>query len=105
MKWFEDLYIGYNLLDKKNQVIKKIKKGKPMFNKYVITLPQNDYDKLELYPSNVLIQKWYMNSDMVVVGIAEGKEEALDMMTLIIMECYERTGGCKVKDFILEQMD
>ena len=46
-----------------------------------------------------------MNSDMVVVGIAEGKEEALDMMTLIIMECYERTGGCKVKDFILEQMD
>ena len=105
MKWFEDLYIGYNLLDKKNQVIKKIKKGKPMFNKYVITLPQNDHDTLELYPSNVLIQKWYMNSDMVVVGIAEGKEEALDMMTLIIMECYERTGGCKVKDFILEQMD
>lgn len=105
MKWFEDLYIGYNLLDKKNQVIKKIKKGKPMFNKYVITLPQNDYDTLELYPSNVLIQKWYMHSDMVVVGIAEGKEEALDMMTLIIMECYERTGGCKVKDFILEQMD
>ena len=105
MKWFADLYIGYNLLDKKNQVIKKIKKGKPMFNKYVITLPQNDYDTLELYPSNVLIQKWYMNSDMVVVGIAEGKEEALDMMTLIIMECYERTGGCKVKDFILEQMD
>ena len=103
MKWFENLYIGYNLLDKKNQVIKKIKKGKPMFN--VITLPQNDYDTLELYPSNVLIQKWYMNSDMVVVGIAEGKEEALDMMTLIIMECYERTGGCKVKDFILEQMD
>ena len=105
MKWFEDLYIGYNLLDKKNQVIKKIKKGKPMFNKYVITLPQNDYDTLELYPSNVLIQKWYMNSDLGVVGIAEGKEEALDMMTLIIMECYERTGGCKVKDFILEQMD
>ena len=40
-----------------------------------------------------------------VVGIAEGKEEAMDMMTLIVMDCLEQTGGVKVKDFIMEQMD
>lgn len=105
MIWYEDLYVGYSLLDKKRQIMRKIKKGKTLFNKYVITLPQNDYDTLEIYPSNVLTQKWYLESDIVVVGIAEGKEEAMDMITLIIMDCMEQTGGVKVKDFIMEQMD
>ena len=49
MRWYEDLYVGYNLLDKKRQVMRKIKNGKPQMNKYVITLPQNDYDTLEIF--------------------------------------------------------
>ena len=59
MIWYEDLYVGYNLLDKKRKVIRKIENRKPMVDTYVITLPRNDYDTLEIYPSNVLIQKWY----------------------------------------------
>lgn len=105
MIWYEDLYVGYNLLDKKRKVIRKIKNRKPMFDTYVITLPRNDYDTLEIYPSNVLIQKWYHKPDMVVIGIAKGREEALDMMTLIIMECLEKTGNVNVKKYIMEQMN
>lgn len=105
MRWYEDLYVGYNLLDKKNQVIKKIKNGKMQINKYVITLPFNDYDVLDIYPSCVLTQKWYKDSDMVVVGIAEGMEEAMDMVQLIIMDCLNEIGEIKVKKYIMEQMD
>lgn len=105
MRWYEDLYVGYNLLDKKRQVMRKIKNGKPQMNKYVITLPQNDYDTLEIYPSNILTQKWYLTSDIVVVGIAEGMEEALDMMQLIIMDCLHETGEIKVKKYILSKME
>lgn len=105
MRWYEDLYVGYNLLDKKRQVMRKIKKGKPQINTYVITLPQNDYDTLEIYPSNILIQKWYLESDMVVVGIAEGMEEALDMMQLIVMDCFHDTGEVKVKKYIMSKME
>ena len=101
MRWYEDLYVGYNLLDKKRQVIRKIKNGKPQLNKYVITLPQNDYDTLEIYPSNILNQKWYRDSDMVVVGITEGMEEAMDMIQLIIMDCLNDTGEVKVKKYII----
>ena len=96
MRWYEDLYVGYNLLDKKRQVIR---------NKYVITLPQNDYDTLEIYPSNILNQKWYRDSDMVVVGITEGMEEAMDMIQLIIMDCLNDTGEVKVKKYIMSKME
>ena len=105
MRWYDDLYVGYNLLDKKSQVMWKIKRGKQQFNKYVITLPFNDYDVLDIYPSNVLTQKWYKDSDIVIVGIAEGREEAMDMVQLIIMDCLNSTGGCKVKDYILNLMN
>lgn len=105
MRWYNDLYVGYNLLDKKRQIVRKIKNGKPQFNKYVIALPFNDYDVLDIYPSYVLAQKWYKESDMVIVGIAEGMEEAMDMVQLIIMDCLDETGEVKVKKFILEQMD
>ena len=105
MRWYNDLYVGYSLLDKKRQVMRKIKNGKLQFNKYVIALPFNDYDLLDIYPSNVLTQKWYRESDMVIVGIAEGREEAMDMMQLIIMDCLGETGGLKVKQYIMEHMN
>lgn len=104
MRWFKDIYVGYNLLENKRKIIRQIKSGKIMLDTYVITLPSNDYDTLEIYPSNVLIQKWYKDSDMVVVGIAGGKEEALDMTQLIIMDCYNDTGFVDVKKYILEKM-
>lgn len=105
MRWFKDLYVGYNILTEKSQVVDKIKQGKLQLDINVIALPENDYDVLEIYPSNVLIQKKYKDSDMVVVGIAKGKEEALDMMQLIVMDCYEDTGDVNVKKYILEQME
>ncbi len=105
MRWYEDIYVGYNLLEEKRKTIRQIKNGKMMLNTYVITLPSNDYDTLEIYPSNVLIQKWYRDSDMVIVGIAEGREEALDMMQLIIMDCYNDTGSVNVKQYILDKMN
>ena len=105
MRWYEDIYVGYNLLEEKRKTIRQIKNGKMMLNTYVIALPSNDYDTLEIYPSNVLIQKWYRDYDMVIVGIAGGKEEALDMLQLIIMDCYNDTGSVNVKQYILDKMN
>lgn len=104
MIWYKDLYVGYNLLERKREVIRKVKKGKAQFNVYVITLSQNDHDLLEIYPSNVLIQKYYKNSDLVVVGIAYGKEEAMDMLKLLFDDCMADTGGVQVKEYIVEKM-
>ncbi|MCR5704760.1 MAG: hypothetical protein K6G85_09060 [Eubacterium sp.] len=105
MIWYNDLYVGYNLLERKREVIRKMKWGKQQFNVFVITLSRNEHDLLEIYPSNVLTQKYYKDSDLVVVGIAYGKEEAYDMMQLVLTDCMEETGGLDVKQYILSQMN
>ena len=104
MIWYKDLYVGYNLLERKREVIRKMKWGKQQFNVFAITLSRNEHDLLEIYPSNVLTQKYYKDSDLVVVGIAYGKEEALDMMQLVLQDCMEDTGGLDVKAYIRENM-
>ena len=67
-------------------------------------MPFNDYDVLDIYPSNVLTQKWYKDSDIVIVGIAEGREEAMDMVQLIIMDCLNSREDA-MKDYILNLMN
>ena len=52
-----------------------------------------------------LLRNGIRDSDIVIVGIAEGREEAMDMVQLIIMDCLNSTGGCKVKDYILNLMN
>ena len=105
MRWYQDLYVGYSVLENRKKVIHKIKNGKIQPGKYVLALPQNDYDVLDIYPSYVLTQKWYRNSDLVIVGIAGGWEETLDMMQLVIMDCLNDTGKVNVKQYILDKMN
>ncbi len=105
MRWYKDLYVGYNLLERKRDVIRKIKWGKIQWNVYVITLSENKHDLLEIYPSNVFAQKYYRKSDCVVVGIAYGKEETLDMVKLLIDDCMADTGGVQVREYILKKME
>lgn len=104
MKWYKDLYVGYNLLERKQEVVQKVIEGKIQFNIFVIALPENGYDTLEIYPSHVLTQNYYKMCEMMILGICYGKEEALDMMKLIIDDCMEETGSVDVRKYISDKM-
>lgn len=101
MRWYNYLYMGEKAAKNSDKIINNIKNGKLQLNKYVLALPFNDSDMLDIYPATVLVQKHYMKSDIVILGIAEGMEEAKDLMQEVIMECYIETKGFKLKDYIL----
>mgnify|MGYP007098840663 FL=1 len=94
MKWCDDLYIGHEAMDDKDNIVSKIKEGN------VLAAPFNDTDVLDIYPSYVLLQKRYLNSELMIYGIAKGKEEAYDMTQLIIMDCFRATGQFKLKEYM-----
>ena len=100
MRWYNYLYMGEKATKNSDAIIDSIKNGKLQLNKYVLALPFNDSDMLDIYPSTILVQKHYMKSDIVIVGIAEGMEEAKDLVQEVIMECYIETGDFKLKEYI-----
>lgn len=100
MKWYNKLYIGENAGKRKRKIINNIRFNKPQLGVYVITLPTNDKNSLDIYPSNALLQKYYKKRDLTVVGIAEGRDESLMLIQRIIMDCYNQTGQYLVKELV-----
>ena len=66
----------------------------------MITLPVNDANALEIYPSYILLQKYYRKKKLMVVGISQGYDEALEVMQDILMDCYNETGQFLVRHMV-----
>ena len=100
MKWYNNLYVGKNAKRRKHKIIMNTIRRKPQIGIYLITLPVNSANSLEIYPSYILIQKYYQKKNMMIVGISEGYDEALEIMQEIIMDCYNETGQFIVKKLV-----
>ncbi|MBP3338864.1 MAG: hypothetical protein J6L69_05630 [Lachnospiraceae bacterium] len=99
MVWHDRIYFNKDIKNKR-KIIKNIKNNKLQFSAFVITLPVGNDGILELYPSYVLLQPAYKNLDLYIVGIADSRKKALNLMSSIILECYKKTNSFNVSEYI-----
>lgn len=102
MKIPKKIIFGELAEKKKNKILKAIKKDKYVFDVYLITLP-TAFGVLEIYPSYILTNKAYINKDIVIVGIAKGKDEAVKMVSDILSDCYKKLNGFDTKKYFAER--
>lgn len=100
MKWYKNLYLGEGIAPNARQIINRIKKNKPTFDVYVITLGLSVDKQLEIVPSFELLQKGYPAKELRVIGLAQGKKEALELVTSIVDEAYQKTGDVNVLEYL-----
>ena len=105
MKWYEDLYVGDSIQDKTAKIKWKIRHNAGQINIYVITLASNSQNLLDIIPAHELMQKAYPKKDMYVVGLAQGYDEALEVVTQIIDEVYQQTGGFAIRPYLRTKKD
>jgi hypothetical protein len=100
MRFYRNLYTGPKLQKNKAKVMWKLKTGRPQPLVYVIALARNN-DLFEIYHSAVLKQKYFRKKENApyILGIASGYDEALDLITQMLMEVYAATGGYDVKTY------
>lgn len=103
MKWYKDLYIGELAKKHKNRIIRKIKNGKFQTGVYVLTLPLNDDNILDIYPSYVLNQKYYREISIDIVGLACGYDEAMEVLQKLVIDCYKSTGSFRISKMTEEK--
>lgn len=102
MRFNKKLYYGDSIGKKGNRIVKKLKSNSGQLNTYVITLPSQKNGLLEIYHSSILKQKYYRKQSLMVVGVALGYEEALEVVTKIIQEVYANTGDLDVQNYLLK---
>ena len=66
---------------------------------YLITLSDNPRNLLEILPALTLIQESAADMCPEIVGIAKGKEEAMDLVTEMIRTIFSETDGFEVKEY------
>ena len=102
MKWFKDLYVSDQAATEITKLMDKINNGKLLVGVYVITLASNKNDNLDILNANLLLQKYYKEKEVYIVGVAKSKAECIDLVKRIISDCYKQRNDEKIKEFLAE---
>ena len=103
MKWYKNLYIGDKAKKAKYKVFGLMRKNRFTIDTYLITIADNPDNILDIYSANVLKQPHFKKknrSEIYVVGLAKGRDEAFELVRTIVDETYHRTGKVDVADFL-----
>lgn len=98
LKWHKNYYKGPNVKNVTGIRLKLIQ-GKPVPGIYLITLSENPHNILEILPALTLIQEAAVRTCPEIIGIAKGKDEALDLITGMVQKIYEETGAFNIKEY------
>lgn len=94
MRWYRNLYLGPAAVPHIQRIQKKASEGKLMAGVYYITRSSASGGLLDIFHNGMLAQPLFAaNQCTDVVGVAEGKQEALRLVQDIMKEIYEKTGG------------
>lgn len=104
LNWYKGLYVGNNAKKKKRKLIRRINQGAGVIDVYLITLASNSRDQLDIFSANELLQKSRRKNCPVIVGLACGYWEALELVTRMTEQTYRATGTGAVRKWLEEQM-
>lgn len=97
--WKSRLYIGDKLRKKKEKIIASINNKEVTFGIYCITFASHPDNLFDIVDANELLFPHYKRSEIHIVGLAKGKEEAIDLVQNMLMEVYNKTGNFDVKAY------
>lgn len=100
LKWYKKLYIGDNAKKKASKIIWKVNHKKPQFDIYLITLAANPSNLLEIISANQLLQKTPRRLCPMIVGLADGYEEAVELVQQVIEMTYREQGNTDVRRYL-----
>lgn len=98
--WYDRLYAGEKAQKKRYRIIQRISKLKPDSGIYVIIPAANGNNILDIYPAITLSQPIYQEEEFLIIGIAWGYWEALEVAAMIVDDMYRETGGFDLYAFL-----
>ncbi|MDD3794842.1 MAG: hypothetical protein PHE06_02500 [Lachnospiraceae bacterium] len=81
-------------------MIRRVEQKKMLTNIYLITLAANPENQLDIMPAGSLHFPYLERSCPLIIGIAAGYEEALELVGTIVTEVYQQTGDVRIRDYL-----
>lgn len=100
ISWSSQLFLSENINNKKLKKIRdKIDKNKLTRNIYLITFASNKNNLFDIYDAKELNFPYYKRQKIHILGLAESKEKAYELVIDMIEKIYNETGDFKVRDY------
>ncbi len=99
IQWATSLYIGDKLKKKKSKAITSINDRRVTFGVYCIAFSSQPTNLFDIMDANELLFPHYRKSNIRIVGLANGKEEAINLVHDMLMEVYHNTGSFDVREY------
>ncbi len=100
MIWYESLFLGTGCQSKQKSLKRRISKCRPHAGVFLLTLPTQEHECLEIIPSALLLQPEYPDEDLRIIGMALTHSEAVEIAERIIQETYSTRGDLDVEAFM-----
>ncbi len=100
MIWYDSLFLGTGCQSKQKTLRRRISKCRPHPGVYLITLPTQEHECLEIIPSALLLQPEYPGEDLRIIGMALTHDEAVELVERIIQETYAAREDLDVEAFM-----
>ena len=100
MRFYERQYVGDEAKKRRYCIVQAVREGKKT-GYWILTLPSNGKNLLDLYPAMALAQPYYKEKDMLILGIAAYHDDAVRLSARIVNQVYQKTGGFDVAGFLL----
>ena len=97
--WSEKLYIGEQAEKNVKKIKNKIEQGKLVIDVFLITKPSNENNLFDILPTAELKFPYYKKRELLVYGLAKGKDEAKELLLKILEDIYQETGGLYCEEY------
>ena len=105
LNWYKNLYVGNTAKKKEKMIRRKINAGIGTLGVYLITLAVNPENHLEIISAVQLKQRIIRKRCPMIVGIAIGYEEALEIVERIAKEVWAETGTMDIRTWIITNQE
>lgn len=99
---YKDLYTNDLSPKKIRRYRRRIEQAKPAITLQLVTMPLGREGLLEIYPYTMFLQKAYQEDSrpVYVLGLADSRDGALQVVETLILDMYQTTGGFEVEEFV-----
>ena len=100
MRFLNTLYIGETARETAEQIMDDVRSGRYVKDVYVLIEPLSEGNQIEVLQSYYLRQRYYQEMDPMVLGVAKGKSEALELVRQMTEEAYGRFGRPDLRAYV-----
>ncbi len=104
LNWHKLIYLGEDVKDEYEKIRAELDKGSYLRGVYMITLAENPIEQLDILNSLIYAANSERYSNVTVVGLAKGYEQAKELVARMAEDVYSKSGAVGIRGFFEEAL-